>query len=113
MTTIGRGWVTAFGLTLMTAACGSSQAPDAAATSSTAESPPPIKRTPTPVNEFTPVELEATVDNLIAELNNHANKPMHAEILLKVITGFFAPVTTAANRAMGRARDHGERGRES
>ncbi|WP_437817485.1 substrate-binding domain-containing protein [Sorangium sp. So ce1078] len=97
MMTIGRCWMMAFGLTLMTAACGSSDAPD----TSTEEDPASIKRRPTPVTEFTPVELEATVDNLIAELNEHANKPMHAEILLKVVTGFFAPVATAANRAMG------------
>ncbi|KYF79395.1 hypothetical protein BE17_30965 [Sorangium cellulosum] len=45
-------------LTLMTAACGSSDAPG---TYSTEESPAPIKRRPTPVTDFTPVELEATI----------------------------------------------------
>ncbi|WP_437670639.1 substrate-binding domain-containing protein [Sorangium sp. So ce131] len=97
MTKIGRCWMTACGLALMTTACGSSDAPDVP----TEESPTPIKRRPTPVTEFTPVELEATVDDLIAELNEHANESMHAEILLKIVNGFFAPVTTAANRAMG------------
>ncbi|AUX45459.1 sugar ABC transporter [Sorangium cellulosum] len=97
MTTIGRCWMMAFGLTLMTAACGSSDAPDIPV----GENPTFIKRRPTPVTEFTPVKLEATVDDLIAELNEHTNKPMHAEIVLKVVTGFFAPVATAANRAMG------------
>ncbi|XXT20927.1 substrate-binding domain-containing protein [Sorangium sp. So ce429] len=93
--------MTAFGLTLMTAACGSSDAPG---TYSVEESPTPIKRRPTPATDFTPVELEATVDNFVAELNEQPNEPMHAEILLKVVSGFFAPVATAANRAMGELR---------
>ncbi|XXY45811.1 substrate-binding domain-containing protein [Sorangium sp. So ce269] len=101
MKTTGRRWMTAFGLTLMTAACGSSDAPGAY---SVEESPAPIQRRPTPVTEFTPVELEATVDKFVVELNEHPNEPMHAEILLKVVSGFFAPVATAANRAMGELR---------
>ncbi|MGK3990071.1 substrate-binding domain-containing protein [Sorangium sp. So ce136] len=101
MTTIGRRWMTAFGLTLMTAACGSSDAP---APYSTEDSPAPIKRRPTPATDFTPLQLEETVDNFVAELNEHPNEPMHAEILLKIISGFFAPVATAANRAMGELR---------
>ncbi|WP_437756941.1 substrate-binding domain-containing protein [Sorangium sp. So ce1389] len=101
MTTIGRRWMTAFGLTLMTAACGSSDAPG---THSTEESPTPIERRPTTATEFTPVELEATVDKFVVELNEHPHEPMHAEILLKVVSGFFAPVATAANRAMGELR---------
>ncbi|WP_437509195.1 substrate-binding domain-containing protein [Sorangium sp. So ce1099] len=101
MKTTGRRWITAFGLTLMTAACGSSDAPG---TYSVEESPAPIKRRPTPVTEFTPVELEATVDDFVAELNEHPNAPMHTEVLLKILSGFFAPVATAANRAMGELR---------
>ncbi|HTN90253.1 MAG TPA: substrate-binding domain-containing protein [Sorangium sp.] len=101
MTTTGRRWMTAFGLTLMTAACGSSDAPG---TYSTVESPAPIKRRPTPVTGFTPLKLEETVDHFVAELNEHPNESMHAEILLKIISGFFAPVATAANRAMGELR---------
>ncbi|WP_437653603.1 substrate-binding domain-containing protein [Sorangium sp. So ce1182] len=93
--------MTAFGLILMTAACGASDTPDIY---STEESPAPIKRRPTPVTEFTPVELEATVDDLVAELNERPNEPMHAEVLLKIVSGFFAPVATAANRAMGELR---------
>ena len=84
MTTIVRGLMAAFGLTLMTAACGSSDtpAPDGPPTNEDLE---PIQRKPTPVTEFTPVELEATVDDFIAELNKHPHKQMHADILLKVV----------------------------
>ncbi len=47
MTTIGRCWMMAFGLTLMTAACGSSHAPDT-------PTPPPRTRASHPSNEGQP-----------------------------------------------------------
>ncbi|WP_437962531.1 substrate-binding domain-containing protein (plasmid) [Sorangium sp. So ce119] len=94
MMRIGRWGMTALGLTLMTAACGATN-PEAG------EDATPIKRVPTPPNEFTPVELEATIDDLIAELNKHATQPMQMAIVLKDATGFWAPVVTAANRALG------------
>ncbi|WP_433934282.1 sugar ABC transporter substrate-binding protein [Sorangium cellulosum] len=94
MMRIGRWGMTALGLTLMTAACGATN-PEAG------EDATPIKRVPTPPNEFTPVELEATIDDLIAELNKHATRSMQMAIVLKDATGFWAPVVTAANRALG------------
>ncbi|XXY50921.1 substrate-binding domain-containing protein [Sorangium sp. So ce269] len=95
MTMVRRWWLGTFGLALMTAACGSSDAGDPG------ERAAPIQRTPTPQNEFTPVELEATVDHLVAALNESSLEPMQMAILLKDATGFWAPVVTAANRAMG------------
>jgi len=95
MTTIGRWALMAFGLMLMTAACGSGD------NLGTGEQATAIKRTPTPDNEFTPAELEATVDNLVDEMNKHAIKPMQMAVLLKDLTNFWATVATASNRAMG------------
>ncbi|KYF77739.1 sugar ABC transporter [Sorangium cellulosum] len=94
MTRVGRWGMTALGLTLMTAACGPTT-PDAG------EDATPIKRAPTPPNEFTPVELEATIDGLIAELNKRSARSMQMAIVLKDADGFWAPVVTAANRALG------------
>ncbi|WP_437825929.1 substrate-binding domain-containing protein [Sorangium sp. So ce1153] len=95
MTTVRRWWLGTFGLALLTAACGSSDA------GSPGERAAPIQRTPTPENEFTPVELEATVDHLVAALNESSLDPVQMAVLLKDATGFWAPVVTAANRAMG------------
>ncbi|KYF58841.1 sugar ABC transporter [Sorangium cellulosum] len=90
-----RRWGTAaLGLTLMTAACGSGP-------SGAGEEATPIRRIPSPHNEFTPVELEALLDALVTELNDHPAQPMQLAIVLKDATGFWAPVVTAANRAMG------------
>ncbi|WP_437735525.1 sugar ABC transporter substrate-binding protein [Sorangium sp. So ce1335] len=94
MTRSGRWGMTALGLALMTVACGST-APGAG------EEATPIRRIPTPDNEFTPVELEALIDDLIEELNKHPARPMQMSVVLKNATGFWAPVVTAANRAMG------------
>ncbi|WP_437733582.1 substrate-binding domain-containing protein [Sorangium sp. So ce1335] len=90
-----RCWVAALGLTLMTAACGTSDDP------TEGEDATPIKRAPAPVSEFTPMELEATVDHLVAEINEGSIEPMPMAILLKTLYRFFAPIATGANRAMG------------
>ncbi|MGK4008646.1 substrate-binding domain-containing protein [Sorangium sp. So ce1036] len=95
MTRTGRCWMTALGLMLTTAACGSS---DTAGSDERAE---PIKRAPTVENEFTPVELEATIDALVARINESSLEPMQMAVLVKSIDGFFAPVATGAGRAMG------------
>ncbi|WP_437957483.1 substrate-binding domain-containing protein [Sorangium sp. So ce119] len=95
MRVMGRCRLAVCGLTLMTAACGSGESISAG------EKVALLTRAPTPANEFTPVELEATIDNLVAEMNENAIEPMHMAILLKTMTGFFAPVATGANRAMG------------
>ncbi|WP_437572162.1 substrate-binding domain-containing protein [Sorangium sp. So ce542] len=94
MNRIGRCWVAAFGLALMTAACGSGD------TTGEGEEAAPIKRAPTPASEFTATEIEATLDALVAEINEGAIEPMQMAILLKALDGFFTPITTGANRAM-------------
>lgn len=91
----GRWGTTVLGLTLMTAACASGQP------STPGEDATPIQRNPTPENEFTPVELEETVDHLISEINRRSIQPMQMAVLLKNTTGFWAPVVAAASRAMG------------
>ncbi|MGK4003169.1 substrate-binding domain-containing protein [Sorangium sp. So ce1036] len=95
MRTIGRCWMAALGLALMTAACGSDGTADAG------EDAAPIKRTPTPRNEFIPMDLEATIDNLVAEINRSSIEPMQMTVILKTLSEFFAPIATGANRAMG------------
>ncbi|WP_437487435.1 substrate-binding domain-containing protein [Sorangium sp. So ce1014] len=95
MKMIRRRWMAAFGLTLMTAACGADD------TTGQGEEAAPIKRAPTPQNEFTPVELEETIDNLVAEINKGSIEPMQMTVVLKTLGGFFAPIATGANRAMG------------
>ncbi|WP_433932747.1 substrate-binding domain-containing protein [Sorangium cellulosum] len=95
MLTIGRWGITALGLTLMTAACGSSDAPGEGERSA------PIQRAPTLASEFTPVEIEETVDNLVAEINKNPTQPMQMAVLLKEASGFWSTVFQAANRAMG------------
>ncbi|WP_437877441.1 substrate-binding domain-containing protein [Sorangium sp. So ce513] len=95
MNRIGRRWVAAFGLAVMTAACGSGDA------TSEGEQASPIERAPTPKSEFTAEELEATLDALVAEINEGGVEPMQMAILLKDLGGFFLPISTGANRAMG------------
>ncbi|WP_437620280.1 substrate-binding domain-containing protein [Sorangium sp. So ce1151] len=95
MTRMGRRWMTAFGLALMTAACGASQEVDEE------EEVAHITRAPTPASEFIPVELEATVDNLVARINENELQPMQMVVLLKNLGAFFTPIATGASRAMG------------
>ncbi|WP_437838293.1 sugar ABC transporter substrate-binding protein [Sorangium sp. So ce1153] len=94
MTMIGRSWAAAIGLMLMTAACGASD-------TEPARTATPIKRTPLAQNEFIPVEIEATIDKLVAEINKSPIQTMQMAVLLKSLNDFFAPVATGANRAMG------------
>ncbi|WP_437636371.1 substrate-binding domain-containing protein [Sorangium sp. So ce854] len=95
MNRMGRCQMAAFGLAVMTAACGASESQQAG------EHVTPIKRAELPPNEFTPVELEATVDALVAEMNANPIQPMQMVVVLKQLSGFFAPIATGANRAMG------------
>ncbi|WP_433934286.1 substrate-binding domain-containing protein [Sorangium cellulosum] len=95
MTRIKRWGVAALGLALMTPACGSSDADDAG------EEATPIQRMPTVQNEFTPVELEETIDRLVAEINENSTESMQMTVMLKTLSAFFAPIATGANRAMG------------
>lgn len=94
MMTMGRRWITAFGLTLTTAACGSSDIAEPGQDATR------IERAQAPDSEFIPVELDQTVDDLVAELNKNTIQPMQMTILLKQLSGFFAPIATGANRAM-------------
>ncbi|WP_437676920.1 sugar ABC transporter substrate-binding protein [Sorangium sp. So ce131] len=95
MTRIGRHWLTAFGFALMMAGCGSGTAPGEGGNA------PPILRGPAAENEFTPLELEATIDDLVAEINETPREPMQMTVLLKAVTGFFQPIAKGAIRAMG------------
>ncbi|WP_437512584.1 sugar ABC transporter substrate-binding protein [Sorangium sp. So ce1099] len=93
---IGRNRAAAIGLMLMTAACGASDGDTDEERAAT-----PIKRTPLPQNEFIPVEIEATIDELVAKINKSSIQPMQISVLLKSLNDFFAPIATGANRAMG------------
>ena len=95
MTRTGRCWLAAFGFALMTPACASNDTSDGGGRTS------PVNRRPAVENEFTPVELEATIDALVAEINEAPSEPMLAAVLLKAVTGFFAPMAKGAIRAMG------------
>ena len=95
MRTIRRCWLTAFGLTLVTGACGTSEP------TGSVEHTTFIERAPVLENEFTPLELEATIDDLVAEINENSVEPMQMTVLLKTLSTFFAPIATGANRAMG------------
>ncbi|XXT15518.1 substrate-binding domain-containing protein [Sorangium sp. So ce429] len=95
MTRIGRRWLAAFGSALMTAACAPVDTSDGGGRAS------PVVRRPAVENEFTPVELEATIDDLVAEINEKPSEPMQTAVLLKAVTGFFAPMAKGAIRAMG------------
>ncbi|MGK4003257.1 substrate-binding domain-containing protein [Sorangium sp. So ce1036] len=95
MTRNARWEMTALALTLTTAACGSGDAPDEGTKAA------PIRRISTSSNEFTPMDLEVTIDRLVTALNRSPSRPMQMAILLKDATGFWSPVMRAATRAMG------------
>ncbi|WP_437300434.1 sugar ABC transporter substrate-binding protein [Sorangium sp. So ce426] len=94
----GRCWMTALGLTLMTAACA---AEDAAQSDKPTAEITQIRRDRTPVTEFTPTELEARIDDLVKAINQSGLKPIEMVVLLKHLSTFFEPIATGANRAMG------------
>ncbi|MDC0681578.1 sugar ABC transporter substrate-binding protein [Sorangium atrum] len=94
----GRCWMTALGLMLMTAACA---AEDAAQSDKPTEEIALIKRERSPITEFTPTQLEDTVDHLIGAINQSGLKPIQVVVLLKHLSTFFEPIATGANRAMG------------
>ncbi|XXX76517.1 substrate-binding domain-containing protein [Sorangium sp. So ce134] len=47
------------------------------------------------------MKIEATIDELVAEINKSSIQPMQIAVLLKSLSDFFAPIATGANRAMG------------
>ncbi|WP_437553491.1 substrate-binding domain-containing protein [Sorangium sp. So ce367] len=94
----GRCWMTALGLTLMTAACTVQDVPQS---DEPTEEVVRIRRDRTPITEFTPQELERTVDNLVNAINQSGLEPIRMVVLLKQLSSFFEPIATGANRAMG------------
>ncbi|WP_437728372.1 substrate-binding domain-containing protein [Sorangium sp. So ce861] len=94
MKTMGRCWA-ALGLMLAAAACGSGDAQGEGTESDT------ITRAEIPDNEFFPMELEARIDSLVAELNKTSLEPMQMVVLLKNLSDFFEPIAVGANRAIG------------
>lgn len=94
----GRCWMTALGLMLMTAACAAEDAPQS---DKPTEEIALIKRERSPITEFTPTQLEDTVDHLIGAINQSGLKPLQMVVLLKHLSTFFEPIATGANRAMG------------
>ncbi|WP_437563337.1 substrate-binding domain-containing protein [Sorangium sp. So ce542] len=94
MKMMGRCWA-ALGLMLAAAACGSGDAGGEGAESDT------ITRAEIPDNEFFPMELEARIDSLVAELNKISLEPMQMVVLTKNLSDFFEPISVGANRAIG------------
>ncbi|WP_437767853.1 substrate-binding domain-containing protein [Sorangium sp. So ce764] len=94
----GRRWMTALGLMLMTAACAAEDAPQS---DKPTEEIALIKRDRTPVTEFTPEDIEETVDKLANAINRSGLEPIQMVVLLKHLSTFFEPIATGANRAMG------------
>ncbi|WP_437311823.1 substrate-binding domain-containing protein [Sorangium sp. So ce388] len=95
MTRVGRCWTAAVGLLLTMTACGSSDTDEAGTDVGHIERPPTLQ------SEFTPLELEETVDRLIARINESTVEPMQMVVLLKNLDTFFEPIATGASRAMG------------
>jgi ribose transport system substrate-binding protein len=81
----------------------------AAACSSGGGAPPPkaIVRTQTTVSAFTPADLEATVNNLVAAINEAKPTNMQLNVILKEVSTYFQPVVLGASRAMGELQTTG------
>ncbi len=79
-------------LALVLSACGSTDS---------AEPNKSVTRVDTPDNAFKPVDLENTVDTLVAEIGKTHPKPLQLAIVLKSLTGYWEPVKLGANRAFG------------
>jgi ribose transport system substrate-binding protein len=80
------------GLLLGISACGSS------GNSATTKA---VKRTTLQDSEFKPVELEATVNALVQKIGETAPVDLQIAVVLKQLDGYFLPITTGANRAIG------------
>jgi len=83
--------MTAVGVALLSAACGSGS-PDA--------SNKVIQRQTVPDSQFKPAALEATIDDLVTAIEKTPAESHKMAILLKQLTGFFASVATGSNRAI-------------
>lgn len=80
------------GIGLATSACSSS---GSSATKKT------ITRTASTQSAFTPTDLEATINSLVAEINKTNLTSMQLNVILKQQSSYFEPVVVGANRAMG------------
>jgi ribose transport system substrate-binding protein len=80
-----------------------------AACSSSDNAPPPktITRTQSTASAFTPADLEATVNNLVAAINEAKPTSMQLNVILKEVSPYFQPVVIGASRAMGELQTTG------
>jgi ribose transport system substrate-binding protein len=60
-----------------------------------------INRVAIPDNSFKPVELEATIGDLVHEIGAKAPEQLPVSVVLKTLTGYWEPVTIGSNRAIG------------
>jgi ribose transport system substrate-binding protein len=60
-----------------------------------------INRIPVPDSPFKPTTLEATIGSFVTEIGKTEAKDMQLSIVLKELTGYWEPVKTGANRAIG------------
>jgi ribose transport system substrate-binding protein len=59
-----------------------------------------ITRWNPPQSGFTPVDLEAVINDLVAELNKAAPADLRVNVILKQVSTYFQPIVTGAQRAM-------------
>lgn len=60
-----------------------------------------VTRVQIPDSDFKPVDLEATVNELVSEIGKTDSKPLQLGVVLKSLTGYWEPVKLGANRAFG------------
>jgi ribose transport system substrate-binding protein len=60
-----------------------------------------IHRIPVPESAFKPTALESTIGSLVDEINKTESTEAQLGILLKELVGYWEPVKTGANRAIG------------
>lgn len=59
-----------------------------------------ITRNTTTQSEFTPTELENTINTMVTEINKANPTDMQMNVILKQVSTYFQPVVTGASRAM-------------
>jgi ribose transport system substrate-binding protein len=60
-----------------------------------------VNRLTTPDSPFKPVQLEATVTSFVNEIQKTTAESVQLSVNLKQLDGYFQPITTGANRAVG------------
>jgi ribose transport system substrate-binding protein len=81
---------TILGFGFAAAACSSNDAPKKT-----------ITRVQSTQSVFTPVDLEATVNNMVAAINQANPDSVQLNVILKEVSTYFQPVVVGASRAMG------------